>query len=255
MRHCYVLRVFTRGDVGGNLLGVVTDVTGLDGDKMQRIAYDLGFSETVFLDWRSGGVPHAHIFTPARELPFAGHPLVGAAWVLGVLGPGVTSSLSCDVGDIPFRVDGDVVWIDAPADQPVSPSSMPLAGVDVMEQMMVEMPLPYVVARLDTPEDVGQIAQSPSEGSVYLWAWEEKEKSVKARFFAAEHGVVEDPATGSAAVALAAVLRGSGMDEGKLEIHQGDEVGAPSSIRLEWSPGAVRVGGTVRHDEVRVLGT
>ena len=55
MRHCYVLRVFTRGGQGGNHLGVVPDVTGLTRDGMQSIAAELGFSETVFLDWREGG--------------------------------------------------------------------------------------------------------------------------------------------------------------------------------------------------------
>ena len=74
MRHCYVLRVFTRGDEGGNHLGVVTDVTGLDTETMQGIATELGFSETVFIDWQNEGVPFVRIFTPAAEMPFCGTP-------------------------------------------------------------------------------------------------------------------------------------------------------------------------------------
>ena len=88
MRHCQVLSVFTRDGAGGNPLGVITDVTGLDGAAMQAIATELGFSETVFLDSTRPGVPQARIFTPAAEIPFAGHPLVGAGWVLGAMGPG-----------------------------------------------------------------------------------------------------------------------------------------------------------------------
>ena len=78
MRHCYVLRVFTRGGEGGNHLGVVTDTTGLADVTMQAIATALGFSETIFIDWRAVGDPRVRIFTPAAELAFAGHPLVGA---------------------------------------------------------------------------------------------------------------------------------------------------------------------------------
>ncbi len=254
MRHCYVLRVFTRDDDGGNPLGVVTDVTGLDPDRMQRIAFDLGFSETVFVNWRAGGVPAVRIFTPAAELPFAGHPLVGAAWVLSVIGPGVAESVECGVGEIPFSVDGDTVWIQAPGGQPVTPSSIELEGLVPLHMQTVEMPLLYHVAELDDPDAVGSISSPPGEGSIYTWAWEEEGVSVKARFFASDMGVEEDPATGSAAVALAAVLRDRRMESGDLIVHQGDEVGAPSTIRLRWTPDRVEVGGQVRRDEVRVLG-
>ena len=87
-RHCYVLRVFTRGDEGGNHLGVVTDSTSLTTESMQAIAVDLGFSETIFLEWNEGEIPHVRIFTPGAEMAFAGHPLVGMAWTLKQLGPG-----------------------------------------------------------------------------------------------------------------------------------------------------------------------
>ena len=77
-RPCHVLRVFTRGDEGGNHLGVVVDAIALSTDRMQAIATDLGFSETVFIDWTdTTDHPKVRIFTPADELPFAGHPLVG----------------------------------------------------------------------------------------------------------------------------------------------------------------------------------
>ena len=80
-----VLRVFTAGREGGNHLGVVNDLVDLDDAAMQQIATDLGFTETVFVDWPEGSIPFARIFTPAEELPFAGHPLVGAAWCLTVI--------------------------------------------------------------------------------------------------------------------------------------------------------------------------
>ncbi len=255
MRHCYVLRVFTRGDEGGNPLGVVTDVTGLDDDKMQRIAYDLGFSETVFIDWRAGGNPEAHIFTPTTELPFAGHPLVGAGYVLGVIGPGVADAVSCKVGEVPFRIDDDLVWIHPPSDQPVSPATVELTGLSPKRLMTVAMPLPYLVVQLADPDAVEAVEGPSHDGALYVWAWEEEGASVKARFFAASHGVVEDPATGSAAVALAAVLRHEGMEAGDVVVHQGDEIASPSSILLRWGADGVEIGGSVRRGEVRVLGT
>ncbi|MCJ7725699.1 MAG: PhzF family phenazine biosynthesis protein, partial [Acidimicrobiia bacterium] len=76
---------------------------------------------------------------------------------------------------------------------------------------------------------------------------------VKARFFAAGLGVPEDPATGSAAAALAAVLAFEGESEGRLSIDQGDEIGHPSTIELAWTPDAASLGGTVRSDGERRL--
>ncbi|MDH3306362.1 MAG: PhzF family phenazine biosynthesis protein, partial [Acidimicrobiia bacterium] len=119
MRHCYILRVFTRGDEGGNHLGVIMDVTSLDGQMMQQIAGELGFSESVFVDWREGGTPAARIFTPTTELPFAGHPLVGAGWVLNSMGPAGSDTIACAIGDIGISFDGEVSWIDVPLGQPV----------------------------------------------------------------------------------------------------------------------------------------
>ena len=73
---------------------------------------------------------------------------------------------------------------------------------------------------------------------------------VKSRFFAPAGGVPEDPATGSAAVALAHSLKLRGESEGAVAVHQGDEIGHPSTIHLTWSDGPTTIGGTVRHDEV-----
>jgi PhzF family phenazine biosynthesis protein len=90
-------------------------------------------------------------------------------------------------------------------------------------------------------------------GQVLVWAWEDPGRVVKARFFAGEVGVPEDPATGSAAVALAAFLRTAGQAEGQVVIHQGDEIGHPSTIQLRWDADFSSIGGTVVRDEVREL--
>ncbi len=121
-RHCYVLRVFTRGDEGGNHLGVVTDATGLTTDSMQAIAVELGFSETIFLEWEERKLPRVRIFTPGGELPFAGHPLVGMAWTLKQLGPGGPDTVRCAAFDVAISLIGDEAAIDVPLDQPVRPA-------------------------------------------------------------------------------------------------------------------------------------
>lgn len=253
MRHCYVLSVFTRDGIGGNPLGVVTDISGLDQAAMQAVATDLGFSETVFLDWREKAVPAARIFTPGCELPFAGHPLVGLGWLLNEVGPGGLTTIRCEIAEVPFRTNGAEAWIDAPYGQPVEKidvDSLPIDGVS--SAFTVLMPFPYHVVELDNPALVAEAGIPALPGSVYLWAWENGQ-SVKARFFASDLGVVEDPATGSAAVALAAVLGHMGMRFGAAEVHQGDEVGAPSTIVLDWSPDGVTIGGGVRRIGMKEL--
>ena len=126
-RPVQILRVFTDGTQGGNHLGVVADTVKLDDERMQTIATELGFSETVFIDWQMGGVPHVRIFTPVSELPFAGHPLVGAAWLLLRAGPGGVDRVSCGAGEVKIASEGDRVWIEPPFQQPVRPEEAPPA--------------------------------------------------------------------------------------------------------------------------------
>ncbi len=123
------------------------------------------------------------------------------------------------------------------------------------------MPIPYLL--LETGEAAAVAAARPATEEifdeagadmVYLYGWEGPE-SVRARFFAPGHGVFEDPATGSAAVALAAALHAEGRHAGRLLVHQGEEIGRPSIIRLQWAGDRARIGGTVQRDEVRWLPT
>lgn len=257
MRHCYVLRVFTRGDVGGNHLGVILDLTGLNDDLMQSIAADLGFSETVFVD-SSEEPPRCRIFTPTAELPFAGHPLVGAAWLLHHLSPFSPTHLMCEVGAIAIDSNGIATQITAPGNQ----SATPLASGDldglaiehVVSAYSVSMPLPYTVVEVGSADEVAryvpvehQLAAHPYGEMLTIWSREETD--IRLRFFAPGHGILEDPATGSAAVALAASLRQLGNSQGSFMIHQGEEVGMPSAIMLEWHGALTKVSGEVRHDE------
>jgi predicted PhzF superfamily epimerase YddE/YHI9 len=240
-----VLRVFTRDGEGGNHLGVVSELEELDTAAMQAIAHGLGFSETVFLD-PAAVSPFVRIFTPAAELPFAGHPLVGTAWWLAGRGRSEVV-LRCGVGPVRSRREAGLTWIDAPSDQRVVPSGLdPPGWPAVVEAWEVRMPLRYHLLRLGSPGEVAELAvPEPPLAEVMAWAWVDPERSVKARFFAPGVGVPEDPATGSAAVALAALLRHTGRPQGELVVLQGDEMGAPSTIHLRWVPSTTSIGGVV----------
>ena len=259
-RTCHVLRVFTSGEIGGNHLGVIEDPTGLDTMAMQGIAAHLGFSETTFVESSTVDVPNIRIFTPNMELPFAGHPLVGTAWVLNVLGGAGLATLRCGVGEVGIRVDGDTVWVDAALDQPVSDAAdMDLArraGLDApVRSWLVEMPKRYVVVEYgDEASVTGASPDFDVLSEVFgTLVFSRFGNRVRARFFAPDAGVPEDPATGSAAVALAAALVSEGETSGAVSIDQGKETGFPSRIELEWTADAARIGGTVVLDEVRSL--
>lgn len=253
-RSCHVLRVFTREGDGGNHLGVVTDQSGLDDVALQEIATELGFSETIYLEWSDPATPRVRIFTPSAELPFAGHPLVGMTWVLNVLGPGSVATIECAVGPVRAWMDGDVAWIETSLDQRVEVLDE-AAGYDpgppAVAVYEVAMPLPYHVIELADSEAVRSV-RVPEAGMVSVYAWLDP-STIHTRFFAPGHGIVEDPATGSAAVAIAASLQATGRTSGSVTLLQGEEIGFPSRIDMNWSDGSVSIGGRVAHDEVRWL--
>lgn len=256
-----VVRVFTRGEEGGNHLGVVTDVVGLDGADMQRIATYLKYSESVFIDWPQGDIPNVRIFTPGNELPFAGHPLVGTAWVLNTMGPGGVAALRCGVGEVRISRDTEATWVatnglGSVADADDASDWARRAGLSALVgAARVMMPLEYVLAELPTP---GAVAEARVDMTVVaerfgLLAWAREGDEVKVRFFAPGTAVDEDPATGSAAVAWARLMVARGEPKGAVTVFQGDEIGHPSTIRLQWDRELISIGGTVMHDETRML--
>ncbi len=182
--HVDVVRVFCdeHGD-HGNPLGVILDGAACTSPvERQEIAFELGFSETVFVDDLVTGA--LRIFTPEQELPLAGHPLVGAAWLLAQRGLAV-HQLRPPAGVVPCGLEGPMTWIDA------LPKWSP----------------PWRLRQLATPADVDAIdaEAEPADTRDYVWAWvDEPAGLVRARFFLREQGIVEDEATGSAALLLCA---------------------------------------------------
>lgn len=215
-----VVRVFTNeSGRNGNELGIVRSTPATIA-REQEIATALGFSETVFLDAvdPSGRAARIRIFTPGKELPFAGHPSVGTAWWLSDRRTPV-DVLHEAAGDVEVAVDDDVAWITARPDWTPSFDWLPL----------------------DSPAEVEALDPfSFSDGQHYAYAWiDEDAGSLRARMFAPEMGIVEDEATGAAAIALTARLGRS------LSILQGE--GSDLATEL-LADGRVRVGGTTVYD-------
>ena len=179
-----VLRVFTGADgAGGNPLGVFLDGAAVPPRHRQRVATDLGFSETVFVD--DAGSGRVRIFTPGIELPFAGHPLVGTAWLLREQGVPV-AVLRPPAGEVPTWVEGERTWIRGRAEWA---PAMELIG-------------------LSSPAQVDALEAAPGNPDfAYCYAWiDEADGVVRARAFAPGAGIAEDEATGAAAVRLATAL-------------------------------------------------
>jgi len=206
-----VLRVFVNEDgEWGNPLGVFLDGREVPEARRQEVAAELGFSETVFVDDRAEG--RVRIHTPLVELPFAGHPTVGAAWLLAREGSPV-DALRTPAGEVAVR----------------------RAGRDTYVAARPEWAPPFEYRELGAPAAVRALDPAAAETNTYAWAWiDEAAGTVRARSFVPEAGIAEDEATGSAAIGLCARLGRP------LVIHQGNG----SVLRcLPAAQGRVEVGG------------
>ena len=247
--HRYVVvDVFTDRPLEGNQLGVFTDARDLDSETMQALALELGFSETTFLlPPEQGGTARVRIFTPRSELPFAGHPIIGTAWVLGApLQRGVIE-LETGVGIVPVELDRDEAGaiVFGRMEQPV-PTFEPVSETDALFGALgvdgSELPVErydngvqFAYVMLGSKEEVASLkpdfaALEEAGNAVSCFAG--SGASWKTRMFAPAFGVPEDPATGSAAGPLACHVCRHGLVEWGtwIEISQGAEIGRPSTL-------------------------
>lgn len=220
MAALHVVRVFCAPDgSGGNPLGVFLDGSEVPESERQAVARDLGFAETVFVDDRERG--EMRIFTPELELPLAGHPLVGTAWLLAQEGTPV-EALRPPAGEVGVRYDDELPWVTA------RPEWAPHFD-------LVELSSPAEVDALDGPPE--------GYGWVGMWAWlDEGAGLIRERVFVPEAGIPEDEATGAAAMLLVARL---GRE---VEIRQGK--GSVIHARAV-DEGWVEIAGRVALDELR----
>jgi predicted PhzF superfamily epimerase YddE/YHI9 len=179
----HVLRVFSsKAGEFGNPLGVFLDGSEVARERRQEIAADLNFSETVFVDDRATGA--IDIYTPAAPIPFAGHPLVGTAWLIK-REDGACDELNPPAGRASVRHSDEMTYISAPS------AWAPDFRLD----------------RHASPEEVDALRPHQFTDDVYAWAWiDEGAGGVRTRSFVPSFGIPEDEATGSAALALCAEL-------------------------------------------------
>jgi trans-2,3-dihydro-3-hydroxyanthranilate isomerase len=254
-----VVDVFTDRALTGNPLAVFTDARGLTDDELQALARELHLSETVFvLPKTLDGHARLRIFTPQVEVPFAGHPTLGAAFVLGTSVQLDELRLETGRGVVPVRLEREgarVVfgWMSQPlpTEVPFEPVPRLLAalGVETTAAPVVayDNGVPHVLVPLSSREAVA--ALTPDFGALErltagcVSAFAGDGLAWKTRAFAPAAGVPEDPATGSAAGPLALYLARLGrVPYGKrLELEQGAELGRPSrlSARVEGSAAGV----------------
>lgn len=285
----HTLDVFTDRVFGGNPLAVFPDADGVPPAIMQRIARELNLSETVFVVWNAppeGADCRVRIFTPGTELPFAGHPTIGTAFLLALLGRMRTEGgaarvvLGETVGPVPVEVrmeEGRPVFaMFSAARMPETGPPPPAPGVVAQLLSLDEADLGGSLGTAHATAGVpflfvsvrGRAALARARVDAGAWerhladAWGPHlyvmtddaggEASLRARMFAPAMGIPEDPATGGAVTALAALLAArdaSGDGTLRWVVDQGVEMGRPSRLHVEadvrgGALAAVRVGGS-----------
>ncbi len=269
----YLMDVFTDRMFGGNPLAVVPESPNLASETMQSIARELNLSETVFVfPAEQGGLKKVRIFTPRSELPFAGHPTVGTAILLGELGLAPQPEGECrivleeGVGPVPVALKmkqgrpefAQLTAAQRPELRPTSLARERIAAMLSLETTDLHPgPLEPIAASCGVPfffvplKDRAALAratlnisawQMDLAGSwaehVHVYAMEAElpGSDLRARMFSPAAGIAEDPATGGAAVALAGYLakqRPESSGTFRWTMEQGFEMGRPSLLYLE----------------------
>jgi trans-2,3-dihydro-3-hydroxyanthranilate isomerase len=269
MRYRFLIcDVFTHRRFGGNQLAVLPDASGLSDAEMQQIAREFNFSESTFVFPSASSTRQVRIFTPVAELPFAGHPNVGTAFVLATIGElgdiGAAATVTFDekAGRVPVRIERhgtgfrcvlsapEVLSIGQAVDPTLIAAAVSVSPSDIV--IMTHRPhvasvgLPFVFAevadravlarmRVNIPgfEAIGAQGVPPN---VLFYTRQGEDFDVRARMFSPLDGVLEDPATGSANCALGAMLchyHDAGDGTFSRRIAQGVEMGRPSVLMAE----------------------
>ncbi|MFI6760388.1 PhzF family phenazine biosynthesis protein [Micromonospora sp. NPDC050417] len=263
-----IVDVFTDRPFAGNPLAVVFDAQHLATEQMQLIAREFNLSETVFVLPSSAATAtyRARIFTTERELPFAGHPSIGAAVTAGRRGWYASGQViqECGAGLLPIEVSGDRAMVTgaAPTLGPELDVEPLLAMVGLTATDFVGpaprvagcgLEFPYLSVRPDALARVVLNAPAAVRAGVEhlsVFAWHPEERTAYARVFAPGVGVPEDPGTGSAALGLGVWLVTSGLlpGDGKSSytVRQGAEIARPCLLECTvTAAGGVALGATV----------
>ena len=270
MRYRFLIcDVFTSQRFGGNQLAVLPAASGLSDAEMQQIAREFNFSESTFVfPSTTGGTRQVRIFTPASELPFAGHPNVGTAFVLATIGElgeiGASTTVTFDekAGRVPVQIHrqgaGFRCVLSAPqalsigksVDAAVVAAAISVSPADLVSAthppQVASVGLPFLFCEVKSREVLTRarcnlnafeaVAQQGVPANVLYYARSQDDFDIRARMFAPMQGILEDPATGSANCALGALLahyQGAADGTFAVRIAQGVEMGRPSVLFAE----------------------
>lgn len=250
-----IVNVFTfqNGRLTGNPLCVFENAAGLDTDTMQALARQFNLSETTFITSSSAANAHVRIFTPSYEMPFAGHPTLGTAFVCRSLGLGGDAlKLEMQAGVIPVEAQGDrwTLQANAPTWRNCEASRATLAemlGLEVSdigepalwvkagkEQLIVPLASEAAVRRAaPRPDKFSNVASEDGHSMAYVFAPPANGRTLSRFFFPDGAAILEDPATGSATANFGGWLIATGRPlPYRLEISQGEYVARPSTLYL-----------------------
>lgn len=257
--------VFTDRPFGGNPLAVVPEAEHLPEERLQKIAREFNYSETVFLypPENAANTARLRIFTPTMEVPFAGHPTIGAAVALSEMGFGPDLRLELKVGLITAQAGNGAAHFTArqPLDTLARPDAALVARALGLEEddlksapVMAGMGLACTFTELSSRAALSRIATDVArfrEGHARYpmgldfaqVPWWRDGDTVHMRMFAPLDDIPEDPATGSAAAALGRLLFEETGEALSFTVHQGDDMGRPSRITVSVETGSVTIGG------------
>lgn len=261
---CTIVDVFAERPLAGNQLAVIRDCARLDGAEMQAVAREMDFSETSFVTDERPGEASVRIFTVDRELPFAGHPTIGTAWVLGRDGDAYVLDLAAGRVRVTFE-PGGVAWMTPPpvalGDAVAPARAAALAGLETADLdarfpcrfatvgpwfLLVGVRTLDALRRVEIDPAVYREVAAGGWLSLFVFAGEpyNEDADFAARMLTFHGTPHEDPATGSANAALAAHLRDLGR-RGPAIVEQGFEIARPSRLYLDVGD-TIRVGGKVQ---------
>jgi trans-2,3-dihydro-3-hydroxyanthranilate isomerase len=273
----YLVDVFAEEKHTGNQLAVVSDAGLLPGVQMQKIANEMHFSETTFIlsDKKRNGGYDVRIFTPASEMPFAGHPTLGTAYVIRHRLTNETINkvvLNLKVGQIPVTFEKDpenqeILWMKQipptfgrTFDAAKISQVLKVDAIDIDRRFPIQevsTGVPFVIVPLKTLDAVKRVTidkdkhlelmkETQAEILVFCSETYNKKNNLNVRVFVDLYGIPEDPATGSANGCLAGYLsyyHYFGDDTVNVRVEQGYEIGRPSLLHLktERSEGQIQV--------------
>ncbi|MEQ8524673.1 PhzF family phenazine biosynthesis protein [Gracilimonas sp.] len=269
----YTIDVFTDQVFSGNQLAVFIEDRSIDDQFKQGLAKELNYSETTFIKPISGDKYYCQIFTPEHEIPFAGHPTLGSAAIIyfnyeekgEIKLVEKIGEIECSVTqkeNFSFSVQTDLD-LDLPIRKiKVAPDTInKIIGMDIFnttnhfsvinsggDYLMIQIPEDFSINEINISlKDLANISKENSGLDLYLFKKVDKNQ-YSVRMFAPNAGILEDPATGSAAVALAKLLyKEHNISEEELIIHQGRALSRPSKIYVtHLSNGKIRLKGNAR---------